>query len=154
MFWLISSDVRVHVESFLVVAVDNTSNGVFDVSPTVGLEGCLAEVILVFGVRQGPCVGLQLLNVLLNLFQSFFLFLSLFFPLPFPYLRPYFNILTLLLAFLTLGFSRFRPLSRVERSILAGVGWFIGNWGLIEFGLVDSTLSILLGIEGNILFLL
>lgn len=154
MFWLISSDVRVHVESFLVVAVDNTSNGVFDVSPTVGLEGSLAEVILVFGVCQRPRVWFQLLNVLLNLFQSFFLFLSLFFPLPFPYLRPYFNILTLLLAFLALGFSRFRPLSRVERSILAGVGWFAGNWGLIEFGLVDSTLSILLGIEGNILFLL
>lgn len=83
-FGLIASDVRVHVEGFLVVAVDDAPYCVFGVGPSVGLEGGFVEVVLIFGVGERAGIGLQVVYVLDNLLPVLFLLLVFFFELSLP----------------------------------------------------------------------
>lgn len=65
---------RVHIECFLMVAVDNASSSVFCISTTIGLEGSLIEVILILCIGERSGIGLKVFNVLLHLFEPFLLF--------------------------------------------------------------------------------
>lgn len=85
---LVASDVRVEVEGFLMVSVDDASNRIFDVGSSVRLQRCLIEIVLVLGVGQGSGVGLEFLDVLLDLFPPFLLLFGLFLELSLPNTLP------------------------------------------------------------------
>lgn len=97
MFRLISADVRVEVESLLVVSVDDASDRVFGIGPSVRLESGFVKVVLVLGVGEGPGVGFKFFDILLHLFPPFFLLFCLFFQLSLADPLP--NMLVLIVAF-------------------------------------------------------
>ena len=153
-FGLIASDMRVHVEGFLVVAVDDASDGVFGVGPSVGLEGCFVEVVLIFGVGKGAGVGLQVVYVLDNLLPVLFLLLVLFFELSLPNSISDLGVLISCFDLFLLGVGRPRTFLCAEGGILRDICFFVGDSGVIEFGFVEVSFDILLGIEGNVFTLL
>jgi hypothetical protein len=52
MLRLISSNVRIHIECFLMITIYDSSDGIFKIGSSVRFEGSLIEVILVFGVCE------------------------------------------------------------------------------------------------------
>lgn len=52
MLRLISSNVRIHIECFLMITINDSSNRVFKIGSSVRFESSLIEVILVFGVSE------------------------------------------------------------------------------------------------------
>ena len=153
-FWLIASHVRVHVEGFLVVAVDDASDCVFGVGPSVGLEGGFVEVVLIFGVGEGAGVWLQVVYVLDNLFPVLFLLLVFLFELPLPNSISDLGVLIFSFDLFLLGVGRPRSFLCAEGGILRDICFFVGDSGVIEFGFVEVGFDILLGIEGNVFALL
>lgn len=145
---------RVHIECFLMIAVDNASDSVFCISTTIRLEGSLIEVILIFCIGERSGIRLKVFNVLLHLFEPLLLFYSLFLLLPLPNSFSYLDILTVFFPSFYLWFSRPRPILRIEGSILRNIGLFVGNARVIDNRLVGVTLNVRLANEGNALFLL
>lgn len=76
---LVSSDMWIHVECFLMISIDDASDGIFGIGSSVGFQSCLIKVILIFGIGQRAGVRFEFLNILLDFFSTFFLALSLFF---------------------------------------------------------------------------
>lgn len=73
MFGLIASDMWIEVESFLMISVDDATNGVFEIGSTVGLQGSFIEIILVLCVGQRTGVGLEFFDIFLYFFTPFLL---------------------------------------------------------------------------------
>lgn len=129
---LVSSYMGIHVESFLMVAVDNPSNSILSIGSSIRLESSFIEVVLVFCIGKRSGIWLEILNVFLYLLKPFLLFKSLFFLLSFPNPLPDLYILTVFFASFFLRLSRPRPISRIERSILRNICVFVGNGRIID----------------------
>ena len=78
MFRLISADVRVHVECFLVITVNDAPSDVFDIGPSIRFEGSLIKVVLVFGICERTSKGPKFFNIFLHLLAPLLLSGSLF----------------------------------------------------------------------------
>jgi len=152
-FWFITLSMWIDVKSLLVVTIDDTSDRIFKVSSSIGLQSCLIEIVLVFRISQWSCIRFQILYILLHFLSAFLLFCCLLFQFFLPNSFPNLSILIILISSFISWMWRFDSLLIIN-SLFLSVDSF-----LISLGSINDLRSccwigdILIDIKGNVSFL-
>jgi hypothetical protein len=56
-FRVVCVHMRVHIKCFKVISVNDPTNWLVSVSPTIALRGSLTEVVLKFSIRESSRIG-------------------------------------------------------------------------------------------------
>lgn len=154
MFRLISSDMRVHIESFKMITIDNPSNRILNIGPSIWFKCSFIKIILIFGIREWSSIRFKFFYIFFNLIPSFLFLFCLLSQLVFSYSCSYLGILVILFSFL-FGYTYWFSSLLAFGVVIIDCGCFfyfycLGNG--LTFHWVWTIILVL--VEGNILFLL
>lgn len=153
MFWLITSNMRVHIESFEMVSINNTSNCIFNIGPSIRLKSSFIEIILILRVGKWSCIRLQFFNVFFYFISPFFFLFSLLSQLIFSYSHSNLIILAILFSILFYHTCRFSSFLYFGIVIIT-CGSFFYFYSLRISPTFDWIWTVILSlVKGNILFL-